>query len=55
MPAIRVQQNDYYTIGPALDAGVNVVPMVNSPRGSRGGHARSTTLGGRLAPLAPST
>ncbi len=32
MPAIRVQQNDYYTIGRALDRGAMgiIVPMVNS-------------------------
>lgn len=37
MPAIRVQQNDYYTIGRALDRGALgiVVPMVNSPEEAR--------------------
>ena len=37
MPAIRVQQNDYYTIGRALDRGALgiVVPMVNSAEEAR--------------------
>lgn len=37
MPAIRVQQNDYYTIGRALDRGAMgiIVPMVNSPEEAR--------------------